>query len=488
MGRRIDRLKQWLRPSPAEGAGGSPRPRFRRRLAINLLVGILSWGLATLLGDTPWLRALEDQALGLVMDLYRGSGQDTASGLAAIAIDTPTYRRWGEPPVTPRAELLALIQAAERMGAAAIVVDVELRNPEHGPGQPLSPGDRALLDWLNARADAPDRPPVILIRPLRHALDSQGQPLTDRPLLALRTFLEDAGLRPSDQLIWGSAMLDRAVGGPTRYWRLVELACTETAAGPRWSVLASAALLAAVVQGRVDLETPGAGAAAARQLVEDLRLRLLPHLRKRDCAAQSDWPYRERMLPLEGLWVTLGPEHGMSLGSDDLARRIVYRIPAPPAAYGVRPYLPGDPILDPSRGGDIDPGLRGRILLIGNIHDGAGDLHQTPLGPMPGLYVLANAVQTLSREGHLKPLPEWAQLPLMALLIAGISLAFLHLDSFWAKALCTVGTIVLLAPLSVVLFRYGIWLNLAIPLLAVQLTETVAELREAHPPSRTRTH
>lgn len=469
----------WRRRRGDLGLTPAPVRRRRAHLALNLAVALLAWVLASTLADTPWLRGIEDRMLGLVMDLYRGTDPDPAGGLVLVSVDTATWRDWGEPPVLPRARLLALLQAAERLRPAAIVVGLELLNPEPGPHEPLSNGDRALLAWLNDRADDPSRPPLILIRPLRTPVDATGQPQARRPLQAQRTFLEEQGLRPSDQLLWAAAMFDRGASGETLYWRLVELACADGPRGPRWTLLPSAALVAAMLQGRVDAPQPGAGVRAVRQLVEDLQQRLAPTLAGRDCAAEQDLPLAQWMQPLEGFPVLLDPGTELRLSRNDLSRRILYRIPGAGSGFGPRAYHPDDPLLDPARADDLAAGLPGRVVLIGNAHEGAGDLHQIPIGPMPGLYVIGNAVRTLTQAAVLDPLPGWVQLPLLAVLVVLVSLVFLWLDSFWGKLACTLGLVLLLAPLSVLMFRWGVWLNLAIPVLAVQLTEWVSEWREA---------
>ena len=52
-------------------------------------------------------------------------------------------------------------------------------------------------------------------------------------------------------------------------------------------------------------------------------------------------------------------------------------------------------------------------------------------------------------------------------------------SSFWGLLLSGGFIVLLLLPASFVLFRYGVWLDFAIPLLAVQLYQMVVEFREA---------
>ena len=126
-----------------------------------------------------------------------------------------------------------------------------------------------------------------------------------------------------------------------------------------------------------------------------------------------------------------------------------------------------------------DPGLvRGRVVVIGTSYVDARDTHLTPLGEMPGALIVANAAYSLGRHGGLKPPAQSVIITLQLLLIAVASLAFAALGSWWTTMLSTPLVIFLLLPLAFWFFRHGVWLDFALPLVALQMVSTVKRYRE----------
>ena len=113
--------------------------------------------------------------------------------------------------------------------------------------------------------------------------------------------------------------------------------------------------------------------------------------------------------------------------------------------------------------------LTDKIVVIGGSYSDGHDIHQTPLGRMPGALVLLNSIHSLLQYGNIKPLPDWSKFFVTALLIALMGMIFLYVNSFWKAQVLNLLLIFILLPFSVALLRYGIWLNFATPLIFIQL-------------------
>ncbi len=88
---------------------------------------------------------------------------------------------------------------------------------------------------------------------------------------------------------------------------------------------------------------------------------------------------------------------------------------------------------------------------------------------MPGALVILNAVKSLQQFGPLRPLDWWVILVVQIMLILVMSYAFARLDSLRATVAVNLGVIAILGVTSFYLFRMGVWLEVAVPILGVQL-------------------
>jgi len=84
--------------------------------------------------------------------------------------------------------------------------------------------------------------------------------------------------------------------------------------------------------------------------------------------------------------------------------------------------------------GDFDPGaVRNKVVLVGEMASGTGDRHQTPVAsaPLPGLYLHANALDTLLRERFLQEVGRVGTLLSMLALGAIVALALPRINLRW---------------------------------------------------------
>jgi adenylate cyclase len=126
--------------------------------------------------------------------------------------------------------------------------------------------------------------------------------------------------------------------------------------------------------------------------------------------------------------------------------------------------------------GTFDPAIvRGKIVLIGETATGTGDRHLTPIAstPLPGVYLHANALDTLLRGRFLRETGANATLLSMFLLGAISALALPRLNLRWGLA-ATLGLGIAYALSVWTLFDRGWVLPLLNPLILVALLYVVS--------------
>jgi len=127
--------------------------------------------------------------------------------------------------------------------------------------------------------------------------------------------------------------------------------------------------------------------------------------------------------------------------------------------------------------------LDGKIVVIGNSSPEAGDIHPTPVGPMAGMYIVGNAINTVNADLQ----PKFKRgfqvfIELLGVLIAAF--IFLRLTPFPAQIVASIILIMILIPISIYCFlTSGVFINFLIPIAGMKLhriaknIETVIEDR-----------
>lgn len=467
-----------LPPIAAFAAWRSRRSHLVQHTLGNLVVGL---GIAVLLWNlhgTHWIHEIEDTAIDWVMTMQWGVQPTRPSvPFALLDIDEATYRQWGEPFHIPRDRLLTLIKYAVEGDPALIVVDIDLSQRGHDPE-----ADARLQDYFSSY-DASGRPPLILSRVFREPLDPHTMPYRS----PRRSFLEaDERIARSPLIHWGSPLFNLDQDRVLRRWRLWEPVCTEAGHG---DVVPSIQLLAVALL-RSDRQNP-------EWTVHTVHKTLAP-LAPEHCAGghpDTDDPDghgahgghgghgSDETFEIAGLTLHTQP--------NTVAQRILYTQPwrlrtgqvrqkitwrgRDVSALSIRSALPiGRQPVDQSW-------LAGKVVVIGASFAESFDRHLTPLGEMPGVLVLINAIQSLHQHGELEAPPVYVKLLVEAVLIVMMSLVFACFTSFWGMVVSGVVIVLALLPLSFIVFQYGVWLDFAIPLIAVQLHQMAESLREAKP-------
>jgi len=131
--------------------------------------------------------------------------------------------------------------------------------------------------------------------------------------------------------------------------------------------------------------------------------------------------------------------------------------------------------------GSLNPRrFENKIVLIGSSDPEKGDIHPTPVGDMPGMYIHGNAVHILLQGLQPAPAPWWIAVVLDIVVIIFVPYYFLYFESWLAKLIGTIVLTIALAYVSYhILFRFlGIFFNFAFVTAAVGYFDTFSGIRE----------
>jgi len=440
----VGRFMQWLQGGRA--VSGRVWRRFSH-FQQNILIGVLIAVALHLAHNTVWVRDVEDWAMDWMNRLQVDTGLLAAEpgrvGYTFIDMDEAAFAAWDEPYHVPRDRLLQLIRYAAEGGAASIVVDVDLSR-----GGVVPAADQALQHYLAAYPA--DAPPLILMRTFAADNPASGG------LPGLRHTYFDAAIT-SPAIHWAQPHFevdsgDRAI----RRWRLVEAGCLNGVA--TW--LPSPQLLTTLL-----LESAAATWPAVAQR--------LAAATAADCSGQA--------MPQAGAAGTLRlAGRDLNLFAGGARQRVIYsvsdRLPLGAEALDYR-RLPAGLITGSATPPASDP-VQGRVVVIGASYQASHDVHRTPVGDMPGALIILNAIKSLQQFGQLQGPPVWIKAVIEGALILLMAWAFARFSSIGGVLLTGVGVAVVLVPVSFYVFRHGIWVDLAAPILGMQLHQMWAKFEE----------
>jgi CHASE2 domain-containing sensor protein len=323
-------------------------------VSIGVVVALTS-GLAGLLGKI----ASPDGAT--VISVLLRNHHSTAIPVTIVDIDSKTYQAWGSPPITPRDKLFALIDRISRLGPLAIVVDIDLAAT---PARDVV----SLATFVDRRgaADPSPQPPLLLVR--RLAPDPKGNEAAAQ-LPAIHPGL-DTAVRDTATVKWVSALMTPEDDATVRKWRAFHALCGET---PPRAVPAIALAVEVLRRGGIK-DYP-----ALEQRLSDEAAKVCGG----KATARSNAAYAPQVPDYP---VPVPYMFGWSVDSDPYFQTT-------DTANGRRPLLVRMSAHDIERVAMLssDPFER-RVVLIGASHPDSQDFRRTPLGTMPGVYVLANTV------------------------------------------------------------------------------------------------
>ncbi len=438
--------------------------------------------------------------------------------LALIDIDDAAWRssQWGggEPYRAPRQQLLALVDKAFEKGARQVVLDVVVEGA-HRP-QELAEDDAfaGALDDLLAKPYFKSDPlkQLVLVRTLRHPL-ARNVRMADAPdqlrelrypegyLSELRESPRiDAVVKNSrDRIVVAAPYFTYSSDRVLRDWQLLQAVCARDAdpqvpgkirvvPSVQLAVLARHVGVAPdMLPGQRDSQGEAGDGGKAAQVAqtctpfpmqegaapntrENARQRSGALEKQIELAINASWRAMHEGFKSKGIDLGFGdkPPHAQSL-----ANRVVFRIGDIPQ-LGQAQVIPALAFLN----GASPQSLQDRVVVIGQSYLEAGDRHITPLGEMSGGMVLVNAIDSMARHSLIGSPNGWLTFALALLLIVFVGYVFARWDSLVGTWISTGVAIVLLAVGSFYLFKYGVWLDFALPLLGIQAHRMVKSMEE----------
>jgi len=457
----------------------------------NCVIGVAIEVVIIVLESVHWAPVawLENYALDMMM---RGAAGQymveqgkaaNARPLVFVDIDERTWRsaRWsgGEPLQSPRAELYQLIAFAAQAGAQHVVLDVLVE------GKRDDPDDRDFAQSLESLvAQTPSETTLVLVRSVRLPPDA-GQVVASSPVTIpeQRTSAVDDVLgRVAGRVAIAAPYFIESSDGRVRDWELWEVVCREAADSPNRNavVLPSVQLVVATAHLQLDVQ------AAAPWL----------HPPTESCPVDetSSRAVSDKLNEQVTAWLNLAfglsmPAHQLvAPDAGGLANRIVYRTADVTRQGGVlgesaARRLVRVSALDVLEKPDetrrrIAGYVKGAIVVIGVSRTESYDLRRTPIGEMPGALVMLNSIDSMLRFGLLRSPSLWIMIPLMGMLIVLVAFVYARWDSVVGTLIATIGGVFVFWVLSYWFFKYGIWLNFALPVIGIQIHRIVKSREE----------
>lgn len=476
-----------------------------RHWLINIAIGVvleLVLHAVAHMPNFPVVTAARNGAMDAMMRAVAAQpGRPPAGGLspnlALVAIDDTTWRdpKWGggEPYRAPRGELLKLIERAFESGANQIVLDVLV---EGFPSEAFQrTEDQAFAAGLDRLLSSPHFSPprqLVLVRSLRQPYPLRAQTVGQELGPYIEGFLPEVRESPAIDAVVERSQGRILIAAPyfkyssdriLRDWQLLQVVCKRLAdGGGRLWTLPSVQL--AVVNQLYGVSNRSGLPADA--LPDPTRAcQPFPLVAPADAAG---WSQVDKQAADAGelasavrqaqdsRWSALQRAYagaGASLkraefDEQDLGNRVVFRFVTPPMVVTARDLLEGK----------NRQSLQDHVVVIGQTYSEVPDLHNTPLGQMTGPVVLLNAIDSMARYGVIQPPSAALTWGLAFVLILLVGYVYARWDSLGGTLLLSVVIIVGLVPLSFALFKYGVWLDLALPVLGIQIHRFIKTMEE----------
>ena len=439
----MSRLSNFLRQLGSSGRREFAAEQSGRLPVWALGVGVVIFALLGLLRTTPYVRNLENQGLDRIMQFsqYFSAVPTIQPAMALVEIDQPTYTAWNEPTRLPHDRLATLIESLARYKPKTIVLDVDLaaayQNDPKAAQLYAYLGTDALLRTLRGYGAAQTSPTLVLMRTFQYK-EGQNCPRYSR-------LLDDRMVARNPHIALAAPVFLQT-DGVLRYWQLWSRSANPSNCGVTAQGVLSASTLLPSVQlllGWLAKDLPAAALTERLQRCEQ----------GRDCAI----PIGRNRLDLRS-------------GGDIGLQRVVY-------SWGWGAKTPDHPVLrysaidlqNPAQYQSWPPleALQNRIVLIGSTYRPNEDWHSTPLGGMPGVWVLVNAYQSLAASGQLRPLGWGWRLLLGAALLLLYFLLRQWLRLGWARSLMTYVLLFVTVYWGSLRSQQTLWLDVVLVLIAI---------------------
>lgn len=431
-----------------------------------------------------------------------------------LDVDERTWRsaQWGggEPALAPRDGVATLVEQSFALGAKRVVLDILVqdgltRDAAGSADEQFAARLRALLKQPHFGDDRL----LLLVRteraPLLDDINDRGNHFTGAFLPSLRasraidSVIAESGGRIALAAPYFTAdEHDRM----TRDWVLFKVHCMADAGSPTggWLQFVPSVQLAAAAHGLgvpMSVVSPAPAEADTRTPcrvfpadAEPAALGLKAEQVREELNAALYGPQGEGGA-VEAYWARLqrafnqrlradGRELGALPEAHSLGNRIVYRYrwggaPDEDLSTGRVQRRPAREVLDAVASGDARLALSmsqlfaGRTVVIGQTFREANDVFYTPVGTMPGAAVLVNAIDSMREYQLLRATGGALSNTIALVLIVVVGYLFARWDSTTGTITATAIVILSVGVASFFMFQHGVWLDVAAPILGIQL-------------------
>jgi CHASE2 domain-containing sensor protein len=369
-----------------------------------------------------------DHIISLSIDWH--SDHPSGTAVTVVDVDDASFEAWGQPLSVPRGKLFDLVDALDQRGAAAIIVDVDLTI---GPTvDDVNETIGRIADYAaRSRIERNHTTPLILVRELweiprdkmsKNAIQvripthatNKGPSSLNEAVKRLDALVSGGDTNISSTVIWASTLFEADPTGIIRNWRLLETVCGVDKSNRR--TFFSVGLITAALSNE--------GKQNIQQLHSSSR-----HYAQQYCEfieSDTDSAHQSALLSTKRESQLTGSANFSWLRFGMTSTRLPYLFWPAPAdtfrfgtardSFGLTVPLvdirSAATLLEREQGlkdnyedadfcrklSQVDPpplsceAIRGRVAIIGASHVDSRDSYFTPLGPMAGIYVIANTV------------------------------------------------------------------------------------------------
>ncbi|MFC1779400.1 CHASE2 domain-containing protein [Thermodesulfobacteriota bacterium] len=447
----IQLIIQWFKPSfsiPRYESSWlkklSKKSPYIKRLISNVHFGVVICLVLLYFHNVTVLSELEETAFDWVLNIAKGEPpSEPTLTYAFLNVDELTYRHLDEPFYMPRESITELIDFSLSANPLLIFVDFLIDKPGGD-----SEADVALYDYvLNY---SPGAPPLIFARSFRSSIDSS------EILAEVRPSYLDSAVKENKNVYWASPSFYKDADQVVRRWQLWTPAFSEDTTRLVPSVQFSTLSLLAKLKDKNNKGEKRSEALFNRYSEEAKRL---TNNYRQEVHAN---PLRQKIvytLPWEG-------------GGIPLVRNYTGSQVPLVRTHNALPILKNQ--------GEIDNSwLQNRVVILGATYADNRDSYLTPIGEMPGSYVLFNAINSLWQYGEIRTPPLIVKIAIEVALIIFVSACFALMPGTPGAIISFFFIAALLVPVSFKLLSLGIWVDFALPLFSVQLHHMVEEFKHS---------
>jgi CHASE2 domain-containing sensor protein len=448
-------LKGWFWAAPASIAH-----HIRQNLVIGLTVVIL----VSFFQNMEFVRVARESSLDWIISMNRGLGVEKDSDFRPFYwfdIDERTYEKWGEPLYIPRDKLAHLLGAAAQLKPSLIIVDVEL-------DKALGNEDTQLIRAIQELTASTNPPSIIFLRNFR-AMETGSGEVVPTP----KSSFVESQIPKGFPDYWASPLFEKSHDGEIRRWRFWQSACGKNGSP---IIIPSVQLQALSILSK----KPGE---------EGLNQTLARSTKITNCQDEPEITTKT---------VSVGGKTFSTSGNAPFKLHILYSFPWKLDTGEARPevsfagqqvkLLNVIPAYAITEGQLPIKAVEKSVVVIGASFNDSRDIHMTPLGAMPGSLIIMNAIHSVLQHGEMRPPPLWQRLAENLVLLIGVSLILVRFPSLIGSIIAVVVILILLVPITFVMYRKGVWLDFALPIIAIKLYQFIDQYRETPRTKKGTTH